>query len=249
MDFVSSVYRKLTFSNQYHKFNFVNPLSYKLTVIRTLFHRDKFYCIKDDLLGIELNRSFSDLKINGYPLRLIKSIYNEMFFPSTKVNPYSDKSLKQFISISYYKGISESIVNFLKSVNVFTAFKPQSRMKKFFSNFKSRVSLLDRIGLFCSIPCKNCDSVCVVEIGRIGIIKIKEYKRPLKAGSLWSKLVYHALETDHVPNFELAKVLASGVSLYELRTFLKEVYTKLQPAPLNEAMTVPAEYTIFFIDI
>ena len=53
---------------------------------------------------------------------LIKRIYNKMFFPSTKVNPSSDKSSKQFLSIPYYKGISESIANLLKSVNVFFNF-------------------------------------------------------------------------------------------------------------------------------
>ena len=49
-----------------------------------------------------------------------------------------------------------------------------------------------------------------------------------------------------MPNFEIVKVLASGVNLYELRIFLEGVYTKLQPAPLNEAMTVSSEYNILY---
>ena len=71
------------------------------------------------------------------------------------------------------------------------------------------------------------------------------YKRTLRI-FLRSNLVYHALETDHVPNFAMVKELASGVSLHESRIFLEGVYTKLQPAPLNEAVTVPSEYTILY---
>ena len=41
----------------------------------------------------------------------------------------------------------------------------------------------------------------------IGTIRIKELKRAFKSGDLRSKLVYHALETDHVPNFEWLKYL------------------------------------------
>ena len=49
-----------------------------------------------------------------------------------------------------------------------------------------------------------------------------------------------------MPNIEMVKVLTSGVNLYELRIFLEGIYTKLQPAPLNEAMTVPSEYNILY---
>ena len=43
LDFVTSVYRKPTFSGQYLNFNSINPLSHKLTVTRILFHRAKNY--------------------------------------------------------------------------------------------------------------------------------------------------------------------------------------------------------------
>ena len=75
------MYRKVTFSEQYLNFNSISPITHKLTVVRTLCHRAKCYCNKEDLLKIELNRMFSVLKLNGYPPSLIKRIYNEIFFP------------------------------------------------------------------------------------------------------------------------------------------------------------------------
>ena len=84
------------------------------------------------------------------------------------------------------------------------------------------------------------------ETGRTGVIGIKEHKRAFESGGLKSKVIYHTLKTDHVPNFEVVKVLASEVNLYESRVYLEGDYIKLQPAPLNEAMTVPSEYTILY---
>ena len=63
----------------------------------------------------------------------------------------------KYISIPYYKGISESVANLHKSVNIFTAFKPQAKIKTFFANFKPKISPLDQIGIVYGIPCKNCN--------------------------------------------------------------------------------------------
>ena len=79
------------------------------------------------------------------------------------------------MSIPHYEDISESIANLLKSVNVFTAFKPQSRIKNFLLNFKPSVPFLDRIGIVYNIPCKECDSVYFGETSRTGTIRIKEH--------------------------------------------------------------------------
>ena len=46
------------------------------------------------------------------------------------------------------------------------------------------------------------------EAGRTGTIRIKEHKRAFKSGDLKSKLICHALETDHEHDFEMVKVLA-----------------------------------------
>ena len=78
-----------------------------------------------------------------------------MFFPSKKLNPSSDKNSIKYIPIPYCKGISESVANLLKSVNIFTAFKPKSRIKNFLCNFKPRISLLDQIGIVYRIQCKE----------------------------------------------------------------------------------------------
>ena len=88
--------------------------------------------------------------------------------------------------------------------------------------------------------------IYIGETSRTGTIRIKEHKRAVNSGDVKCKLVCHALETNHAPNFDKVKILASGINIYDSRMFLEDVFTKLQPAPLNEARTVPFEYTIFY---
>ena len=49
-----------------------------------------------------------------------------------------------------------------------------------------------------------------------------------------------------MPDFGMATVLAAGVNSYDPRLLLKAIFTKLKPAPLNEAMTLPSEYSLLF---
>ena len=72
----------------------------------------------------------------------------------------------------------------------------------------------------------------------------KILKGSLVPGDLRSKLVHYALEIDHMPYFEMMKVLASSVD--ESRMLLEGIFTKLQPALLNEAITLPLEYSILY---
>ena len=49
------------------------------------------------------------------------------------------------------------------------------------------------------------------ETGRTGLLRIQDHKQNYKNGELKSKLVCHALDTDHTPEFENIDVLASGI--------------------------------------
>ena len=92
-----------------------------------------------------------------------------------------------------------------------------------FTNFKPNVSQLDKIGIINSIPCKNYNSVYIGETGRTGTIRLIERKRSFKSGDIYSKLVDHAFETDHVPDYGISTVLAAEVNTYETRLLLEAI--------------------------
>ena len=71
-DFVTSVYRKPTFTGQYLRWNSFSPTKQKTNLISTLVHRAFMICSKSKLEP-ELNKIRSILTNNGYPEDVITS--------------------------------------------------------------------------------------------------------------------------------------------------------------------------------
>ena len=64
--FLTSIYRKPTFTGQYIRWNSFSPKSRKISLIKTLVHRTLMICSKTKL-GSELDRVKQLLIENGYP--------------------------------------------------------------------------------------------------------------------------------------------------------------------------------------
>ena len=73
-DFLTSVYRKPTFTGQYLRWNSFSPTKRKTNLISTLVHRDFMICSKSKLEP-ELNKIRSILTSNGYPEDVITSTF------------------------------------------------------------------------------------------------------------------------------------------------------------------------------
>ena len=73
-DFVTSVYRKPTFTGQYLRWNSFSPTKQKTNLISTLVHRAFMICSKSKLEP-ELNKIRSILTSNGYPEDVITSTF------------------------------------------------------------------------------------------------------------------------------------------------------------------------------
>ena len=65
-EFITSVYRKPTFTGQYLRWNSFNPRKQKISLINTLVHRALMICSKRKLLS-ELDNIHSIMAGNGYP--------------------------------------------------------------------------------------------------------------------------------------------------------------------------------------
>ena len=73
-DFITSVYRKPTFTGQYLRWNSFSPQKRKINLIGTLVHRAFMICSKSKL-DQELGKIRSILLENGYPERIINSAF------------------------------------------------------------------------------------------------------------------------------------------------------------------------------
>ena len=74
--FLTSVYRKPTFTGQYIRWNSCSPNTRKISLIKTLFHRALMICSKTKL-GSELDKIKQLLIENGYPGNVLLSCINQ----------------------------------------------------------------------------------------------------------------------------------------------------------------------------
>ena len=103
--------------------------------------------------------------------------------------------------------------NILKPLSTHTAYKPKLLLVQFYAkkNFLSSTPL-NHISVVYRIFCKNCICAYLGKIGYTGLLSIQDHKRYYKSNVLKSKLACHALDTNHVPDFECTDILMSGIT-------------------------------------
>ena len=74
--FLTSIYRKSTFTGQYIRWNSFSPKTRKISLIKTLVHRALMICSKTKL-GSELDKIKQLLIENGYPADVLLSCINQ----------------------------------------------------------------------------------------------------------------------------------------------------------------------------
>ena len=68
-------------------------------------------------------------------------------------------------------------------------------------NFKPIYPLLNSTGIIYSIPCKNCNCICIGQTGRKVQDNTNEHCRACKTQDLSSKLFQHSLNLNCAPDF------------------------------------------------
>lgn len=102
---------------------------------------------------------------------------------------------------------------------------------------------LHKTGTIYSIPCKDCNSVYIDEIGHTCIIHLAQHKCAYKSKKLQSKLVQYSLDTDYTPDFASIIVIRSSCNNIRSRIFLEGWFTRSQNSLINESYAIPPEYT------
>ena len=132
------------------------------------------------------------------------------------------------------------------------SFRPQNKIYSLVCNFKLLIPLppiKKTCSVYC-IPCLRCNASYIDEKCRTAEIRLSKYKYSFEIGELKSKIVIHAIETDHRADFDHLKVLISNINKFNSRIFLKgklkrQRHTSTQSAPITSACAIPLENAIF----
>ena len=108
--FITSVYRKPTFTSQYIHWDSFSPMKRKINLVATLVHR-ALLISSSSKLQAELDKIRSILVGNGYPNHIITSAFSKKI---RQFNQSSQRRLKKCSSFSVFHG-SELLQSNLKS--------------------------------------------------------------------------------------------------------------------------------------
>ena len=159
--FMTSIYRKKTFTGLYTKWDSFTPRKYKINLIRSLTYRYYRLCSSGSLLQSALNDLRKLLLQNGYPQGIINYHINDVLNKNrqrhhSKCNPVCTVPKKDIVIILPYfglqsnqvaKGLKSCVYKLYSCVNLKIVFQNTRRIKSLFP-YKDRLIVHNNPELF-----------------------------------------------------------------------------------------------------
>jgi hypothetical protein len=222
----TSLYRKITNTNLYLKWDACLPRYQKLGLISSLVIRACRICSSDTILNNELEYIKKVLNQNGYPKHVIdKRIKNAICKEkekqrmkqnniATNNTTCDNKEEKTSITLSYTG--HESFIFSRKLMRIFRTTKINTKIifkkyKTIGQQFREKMKgkNLKKIGVIYCIECKDCEKIYIGQTGKEIEIRMKQHEEKYRLGDDQSStLVEHAKKMNHRFNFEEPNVLA-----------------------------------------
>ena len=143
------VYRIPTHTNQYLQFDSHNPLTHKLSVMRTLVDRYLSVVTEKEGQEREIEHIRSALKGCGYPQWTQTKIVEPAFTKTKdkqgrgKRKRDSERKTNGMVVIPYVKNVSEAFSRVFRKHNVSVAFKPHSTLRRALVHPKDKTKIED----------------------------------------------------------------------------------------------------------
>ncbi len=127
---ITKVYRKATHTDLYLNWHSHHPVSARMAVVRTLFHRAQTVCSNKELLEEEHQHLKTVLKLNDYPDWAIhKGSKIKQQNNDGQATVKEKKDFKGFIVIPYVKGLSEPYKRVMEKIGIQVFFKGGTTLK------------------------------------------------------------------------------------------------------------------------
>ena len=169
--FMTSVYRKKTFTGLYTKWDSFTPRKYKINLIRTLTYRCFRICSSASLLHSAIQDLRKLLLQNGYPQGIITYNVNDVLNrhrnkPDTPVSTVPKKDViillpyLGFSNVQITKRLKSCVSNFYSFVNLKIIFQNTRRIKSLFP-FKDCFKRSPLSKVIYKASCWNCGVFCI----------------------------------------------------------------------------------------
>ena len=180
----TSVYRKPTYTDQYLQWDSHHPISFKYGVVGTLFHRAKTISSNNQGLQQEeehLNRALGNCNYPRWALIRVKISLNNPAQKNKKKNKNTQQNNtpKPYITVPYYKGLSESVKNKCSNFGVQVYFKGGTTIKNLLVKPKDKDPMMKKSGVIYSYKCGRveCEDEYIGESSRTFGERFKEHQK------------------------------------------------------------------------
>ncbi len=243
-EIVTRVYRKPTHTDLYLNWHSHHPLSAKLSVIRTLFHRAEIVCSTQALLDQEKDHLRTVLRINDYPDWAIHK--GSRTIPNVQDNEHTQNDTKSkpkgYIVVPYVSGLSEPFKRIMCGTGIQVYFKGASTLKSLLCSPKDKDPKDKTQNAIYCINCGDCGAKYIGETGRtVG----ERHTEHIKSSQ--SAIYRHIQETGHrIPNVseDGVQILCKESNIVH-RKIIEAMYIKYNDPILNRnigKMDIPDIY-------
>ena len=169
--FITSIYRKPTFSGVYTNYNSFLPEIYKTSLVSTLLFRSYSICSNWSLIHCEIIRLKSIMSKNAYPADIIDNVImkfcNRLKSKSSVTNSSTAKKQLQILlpflgSVSYKveKNIRKYLSKHLPNYKIKVISRASTRLSSLF-NFKDKIPSYLTSGVVYKFTCGRCNSTYI----------------------------------------------------------------------------------------
>ena len=245
-NFVTSVYRKPTFSGVYTNFNSFLPDLYKKSLVSTLLFRLFTICSSWELVDKEVTNLKKILSRNAYPASAIDRLVKTFFTRMRNRKPVHTVPRQQFqIILPYLGSVSGKVQKKLKSLakrylpasEIVVIFKSPSRLSSVF-NFKDKLPQYLVSGIIYKYTCSRCNSTYIGKTKRHRHHRVSEHagRSPLTGkllkGQGSTTVRDHMLTCDTIVCDDNFEIIGRDSVDYYLK--IKEsIFIKLEEPSLN----------------
>ena len=169
--FITSVYRKPTFSGVYTHFTSYLPSVYKESLVSTLLYRAYRICSSWKEIHTEITRTKDLMSRNGYPAKFIDKLVSYFLIRMREPNPIVNDEKKSILIVLPFLGsstknlektIKQTIRNCLPDLQCRFIYRASTRMSTMFQ-FKDRIPDYMKSGIVYKYKCSGCNSTYIGE--------------------------------------------------------------------------------------
>ena len=153
--------------------------------------------------------------------------------PFPQISETADEGPLRIMCLPYVQGLSKKLERVCTPLRVKAVFKPARTLRQTLMWVKTRILEERKREVVYEVPCKGCHQTYIGETKRTLKVRLGEHNQGVKHGDLKNGITVHAHESNHVIDWDGARVKRSGMTSYWQRRRTEAIHIKMSEETMN----------------